>query len=267
MANEKNIINSELVKKHLIKKYTFKVLSSNSSSSSSKTEEKNSCEDVAKDIINDEDMGHEVEESKAKEIKDSFITELLQKSDKMSSDIIKLQLQMEEGQKEFESRLEKETKDAYEKGKKDGYDEAKKEIQAEINKIKEQYLNSIVKIDKLFDEFKNYMDSLKDELPKVSFEIAQEVIAKEIEKNSKDIAYTLANKLIEDIKNANKIEIKTNEKDYEYLKEKFADRKNIEISTDDAISEGGVILLSEIGNIDGDIKTRVQKVKQLLDEK
>jgi flagellar assembly protein FliH len=66
------------------------------------------------------------------------------------------------------------------------------------------------------------------------------------------------------LKNAKKIEIKTNPKDFEYLQENFKDMQNISISPDEAISEGGVVLISDIGNIDGDIKTRLEKAKQII---
>ncbi len=259
MNSMKNVIDASSIQKHLVQKYNFKILSSKTSYSEENAKEN--------EQIKEEDLGNELKEKEAKEIKDGFISELLEKSDKMSSDIIKLQMQIEEGQKEFEKRLSKQTADALKEGEEKGYNLAKKELEDEYTNLKIQYRNSIKKLDDVFNKCKNYMDNLKDDLADVSLEIAKEVVSKEISQNSKQIAFSLATSLINDIKDANKINIKTNPKDYDYIKEKFAQMQNIEVLKDDAISEGGVILLSDIGNIDGDIKTRIDKAKQLLSEK
>ncbi len=262
MSNVKNVIDSTSIEKHLVKKYNFKVLSSKASMT---TEEDESVEDES--VVEDEDLGNEIEESKSSVIKDTFINELLQKSDKMSSDIVKLQMQIEEGQKEFEARLAKQTEEALKEGELKGYEKAKQEMQEELEKLRRQYLNSIEKMDNMLKEFNEYFEQLKEQMSEVSFEIAREVIEKELSEDSKSIAYSLAKKLIDEIKDATKITIKTNPKDFEYIKEKFSNMQNVEVSKDEAISEGGVILLSEMGNIDGDIKTRVEKARELITEK
>ncbi len=259
MNSIKNVIDSSSIQKHLVQKYNFKILSSKTFYNE---EDKEESEQTKK-----EDLGNEVKEKEAKEIKDGFISELLNKSDKMSSDIVKLQMQIEEGQKEFEKRLSKQTEDALKEGEEKGYNLAKKELEDEYINLKTQYKNSIKKLDDIFGKCKNYMDTLKDDLAEVSLEIAKEVVSKEISQDSKNIAFSLAKSLINDIKDAKKINIKINPKDYDYIKEKFAQMQNIEVLKDDAINEGGVVLLSEIGNIDGDIKTRIDKAKQLLSEK
>ncbi len=259
MNGIKNVIDSSSIQKHLIQKYNFKILSSKTSYNE---------DDMQKnEQIKKEDLGSELKEKEAKEIKDGFISELLEKSDKMSSDIVKLQMQIEEGQKEFEKRLSKQTEDALKEGETKGYNLAKKELEDEYVSLRTQYTKSIEKLDNIFGKCKNYMDTLKDDLAEVSLEIAKEVVSKEISKDSKNIAFSLAKSLINNIKDANKINIKINPKDYDYIKEKFAQMQNIQVLKDDAISEGGVVLLSEIGNIDGDIKTRIDKAKQLLSEK
>ncbi len=258
----KNIINSNSIDKHIVKKYNFKILSS----------QKNQDEDVVEkqslkteeNEINNVGNGKILKDEEEKEIKDDFISELLKKSDKMSSELIKLQMQIEDGQKEFEARLQKETNVAYEKGKKEGYENAKKDFEKDFNNLKEQYLSSIKKLEDLYNIFNQKIENLKNELTEVSLEIAKEVIEKEISKDSQKIAYSLAVKLLEELKDATKIDIKVNSQDYEYIKNNFSEKTNIEISKDDAISKGGVILFSNIGNLDGDIKTRIEKAKELI---
>ncbi len=257
MNNNKNVIDSDSIKQHLIQKYNFKILSSQTAHN----------DEISDETKSKEDLGNELKEQEDKKIKDGFISELLEKSDKMSSDIVKLQMKIEDGQKEFEERLKKQTQSALKEGEQKGYNLAKKELEDEYLNLKVQYRNSIRKLDDTFGECKTYMDTLKDELSHASVEIAKEVVVQEISKNSSEIALALAKSLINDIKNANKISIKTNPKDYEFIKENFSQFKNIEIFKDDAISEGGVILLSDLGNIDGNINTRIDRAKQLLSEK
>jgi len=185
----------------------------------------------------------------------------------MSSDIIKLQMQIEEGQKEFEERLKQQTEEAYNRGKQEGFEEARSQMQEQIETLKKQYLSSIEKLDNLLNEYNQFFEKEKERISEVAFEIAKEIIAKELTTESKKIAYSLAKNLIDDIKDATKIIIKTNPKDFEYIKEKFAEHNNIEISKDEAVSEGGVVLMSDKGNIDGDIKTRIEKARELIMEK
>lgn len=254
-----NVIDSKSISNHVVQKYNFKILSSATS------KEEHLAEEKQETIENSEDRTtQDIQNEAPVEVKDDFIAELLEKSDKMSSELVKLQMQIEDGQKEFEARLAKTKEESYEKGKEDGYNQAKKEYEEEYEALKKQYISSISKLDETVDECKKYMDELKNELAETSLEIAREVVLKEVSANSKDIALALAKKLMQDLKSANKIEIKTNPKDFEYLKENFKDMQNITVSPDEAINEGGVVLISDIGNVDGDIKTRIEKAKQII---
>jgi flagellar assembly protein FliH len=255
----KNVIDSKTISNHIVQKYNFKILSSTTSKEEQTAIEEQETKDEGENAIT-----QDVQNEAPVEVKDDFIAELLEKSDKMSSELVKLQMQIEEGQKEFEARLAKTKEESYEKGKEDGYNQAKKEYEEEYEALKKQYMSSISKLDETVYECRKYMDELKNELAETSLEIAREVVLKEVSVNSKEIALALAKKLIQDLKNANKIEIKTNPKDFEYLKENFKDMQNVTISPDEAINEGGVILISDIGNVDGDIKTRIEKAKQII---
>ena len=89
----------------------------------------------------------------------------------------------------------------------------------------------------------------------------QEVIQKEISEDSKEIALNLAKALMDDIKDATKITIKVNPKDVKYLKENL---QNVEIVEDDAVKEGGVVILSDVGNIDAQILQRFKAIKEAI---
>ncbi len=254
-----NVISAKSISNHMVKKYNFKILSS---SMQNKKEHEDKIDIINEDVqkLESEKINNEV----SKEVKDDFIAELLEKSDKMSSELVKLQMQIEEGQKEFEQRIEEAKNESFAKGFEEGYNKAKKEHEVELETLKKHYVDSISKLDETVGKCKNYIDGLKGELSDVSLEIAKEVIAKEISIDSKEIALALAKKLLNDIKEANSVEIKVNPKDFEFLKSTLSDMQHITVSSDEAISEGGVILLSDIGNIDGDIKTRLEKAKHII---
>ncbi|MCW1329649.1 FliH/SctL family protein, partial [Campylobacter jejuni] len=50
--------------------------------------------------------------------------------------------------------------------------------------------------------------------------------------------------------------------DYEYLKEQFDQNAHIKISLDDAISKGSVIIISDAGNIESNLNSRLTKIKK-----
>jgi len=256
-----SVIDVKSISNHVVQKYNFKILSSSTHNQEEQiADNKETAQEESVQNTQNEELSNVV----PKEVKDDFIAELLEKSDKMSSELVKLQMQIEEGQKEFEQRVKEVKEESYAKGLEDGYNKAKQEYESEFETLKKQYTDSVSKLDETTGKCKEYMDSLKSELTDVSLEIAKEVIAKEVSDDSKEIALALAKKLLDDIKDANKIEIKVNPKDFEFLKKSFSNMHHITVSSDDAINEGGVILISNIGNIDGDLKTRVEKAKHII---
>ncbi|MCW1552355.1 FliH/SctL family protein, partial [Campylobacter jejuni] len=53
-----------------------------------------------------------------------------------------------------------------------------------------------------------------------------------------------------------------NAEDYEYLKEQFDQNAHIKISLDDAISKGSVVIISDAGNIESNLNSRLTKIKK-----
>ncbi|HGF6575122.1 TPA: FliH/SctL family protein, partial [Campylobacter jejuni] len=60
------------------------------------------------------------------------------------------------------------------------------------------------------------------------------------------------------------IELKVNAEDYEYLKEQFDQNAHIKISLDDAISKGSVVIISDAGNIESNLNSRLTKIKKMV---
>ena len=110
------------------------------------------------------------------------------------------------------------------------------------------------------------LEKIETDMSVSAFEIAKEVIKKEIASSSSQVAASLAKALLKEVKEAMKIELKVNPKDFDFLKELYAGEEKITVVSDDAVTLGGVIVLSDVGNLDGNLAVRLEKVKYLLQE-
>jgi len=191
-----------------------------------------------------------------------IIEKLLQKIEELSNNIINIQTKFEQQLNECKKQIEIEKNKAYEEGYKKGKVEANSEIAKELEEKLSLLKNSIQKVDNINELFEEKILSIEKELISVALDIAKEVIQKEVSENSKEIAYNLAKALMEDIKDATKIQIKVNPKDAKYLKEQ--NLQNVEIIEDEAVKEGGVIIISDIGNIDAEILQRFKAIKEAV---
>jgi len=190
-----------------------------------------------------------------------LIENLLKKSDELSSQLTKMQIQFETQQQEFQKQLDEVTKLAYKDGYNEGYNKAKNENEKEIKERLSKLVESISKVEKVYDEYQNKAKNIEKELVGVAMDIAEQVIAKELSKYSKEIALNLTKELINDIKEATRIEIKINPLDYEYVKENLQLEK-VKITPDNTIVPGGVVILSDTGNIEAEINDRFKTIKK-----
>ncbi|WP_107812211.1 flagellar assembly protein FliH [Campylobacter concisus] len=194
----------------------------------------------------------------------SFVEELLKKTDELSSNIIKLQMQIENQESEFAKRLEAEISRAKEDGKNEGIAKANAANEARINELEARFSASAAKLDEQYVKFDEFLKKIEEELGQTAIKIAKEVIDKEISTSSNQIAHHLASSLIKELSNVKNIEIRVNPEDSEYIKEQFNKNEHVKISADDAISKGGVVIISDGGNIDATMQTRLEKLKMLV---
>jgi flagellar assembly protein FliH len=150
----------------------------------------------------------------------------------------------------------------------EGIQKGKELAQKECNEKYEQTLNLFAQsIQKLEEEAKLYntsLDNVKKELTSAAIDIAKEVVQVELNENSSNVAASLAESLLEDLKDASKITLKVNPKDFTYLSSHFQNINNIKIVSDAAVNEGGVIAISDIENIDAQIPKRFERVKRVI---
>ncbi|EAH8542651.1 flagellar assembly protein FliH [Campylobacter coli] len=273
MVNRSNVISGGTSDQHVVEGYRFKVISEFDNHTEEKQYPQISNEENIITSSKDENPTNEsqtpapsqvVQEVQTPAFQPSFVEDLLKKTDEMSSNIIKLQMQIESQESEFNNRLNSELENAREKFSKEGYEQAKAEFEKELNDLRDKYLKSVSKLEEACTNLNVFIEKNEKELADTAIDIAKEVILKELENNSSKIAYALAKDLINELKGAGSIEIKVNSVDYNYLKEHFSENSHIKITLDDAISKGSVIILSDSGNIESNLNARLIKIKKMV---
>ncbi|KFL34139.1 MULTISPECIES: flagellar assembly protein FliH [unclassified Sulfurospirillum] len=263
-----NIIDKAKVDDHSVKPYRFKVLGSN-------------VVDGATPLhVNEEYITENTFDSESKHVPDEivniarieegtqnqFIEELLKKTDELTTNVVKLQIQIEKQEQDFNNRLNEELTRERENAYAQGYQKAKEEFEEVTSEMKSRYLKSIGHLDTLYKSIEERLAKLETDMSVTAFEIAKEVIKKEVSVSSSKIAASLSKALLQEVKDAIKIELRVNPKDVEALKELYAEDEKIKVTSDDAITLGGVVILSDVGNLDGNLAMRLEKVKYLLQE-
>ncbi len=258
----RSVITTKNIKEHSIEPYRFRVLGSTLESPKKLEEEsrKKESEDVEPKTQKEEEL------LPKKSIEPSFVEELLKKTDELSSNIVKLQIKIESQEEEFEKRLVEETKRARDEGEKEGTEKAQMATKEAQLKLETQFGKALHVLEEAGQTFKAFLEKCESELSDAAIDVAKEVVKKEVSKDSAAVSIALAKALMKELSDATKMEIRVNPKTYEAVKEAFGPFEHIKIGTDDAISEGGAIVLSDVGNIDATLATRLEKVKQMMKE-
>ncbi len=196
--------------------------------------------------------------------KDEFIESLLKKADDMSSNVIKMQMRLETLQEEHAIALEAAKKASYEEGFNAGLAQEQSQNSIRTTQAQEQFATSVQTLDNAATQFATTLVSIQKELTHTALDIAKEVIAVETQENSGKIAAKLSEVLIEELNEASKITLRVNPADHGLISEKVGSLKHVEVLSDRAISLGGVVAISDVGNIDSQIKKRFERLKRSL---
>jgi len=256
------IIQSAIIENHNIHKYNFKVLAS----TQNEVEEKTA--DMPKDFSEQNHPSARKSDSVdssalSNSSKESLIESLMKKTDDMSSNFIKLQMKLEAKEEEFEQALQKAKEEAFAEGMEAGKAKAIEEAQINQSEALSLFATSVKKLDASAQEFENGLERIKENLIGAALDIAQEVVRVEVSENSENIAKVLSLELIKELQSASKVILKVNPRDHGVVSEQVGALKHIEVVSDSAISQGGVIAMSDAGNIDSEISKRFEKVKKV----
>ena len=247
--NDTSVILRQQLDSHNMKKYEFKKIEypTTKEASASKKDEKEEFTPSPTQISM-------IQSSLEKEL----IEKLLSKSDDLSNSLNNFQTQFENLQIQSMER----EKIAREEGYKEGEMKAKLGYSDELKKEKERISKAIITLNDTIENIKSQIMKLENELSAIALDIAKEIIIKEIDSNSAKIASLISKELLKSMSSNLNIIIKVNPLDFEFLDEELKENPNIKLKSDDAIARGGVIVISENGNVDGNIMSRYNILKQ-----
>ncbi len=251
------IISENDINEHNVQKYSFKVIAIGSKEEQKKENKVFTQEDNPKARASDVDSS-----ALSTSSKDSLIESLMKKTDEMSSNFIKLQMRLEAKEEEFQEELKRAKEEAFAEGLKAGEAKAREEIDKTLRSKLELLTNSIQKLEESASEFEKALEGIKNELLHAAIDIAKEVVQVEVSENSSQIAKKLSDELIQELQSASKITLKVNPKDHSAIAQHFTKLEHVEVLPESAVSEGGVIVLSDAGNIDAQISKRFERVKK-----
>lgn len=259
-----SIITNQRIAKHNVDKYNFKVLAfgaddtQNEIPQSSLVAKKPPVEE-APQTAEDKEIDATAMSSSSK---DSLIESLLKKTDEMSSNFIKLQMKLENMSEEHKSELAKVKEESYAEGVEAGKELHEKEGEKSVTDALSMYSASVAKLEGSAKEFESALEGIKEELVSAALDIAKEVIKIELQENSKKVAFTLAKELIKELQSASKVVLRVNPKDHGAISQAVGSLAHVEVVSDGAVSLGGVIAISDAGNIDAQISKRFERVKR-----
>lgn len=263
------IISNQQLENHAVLKYNFKLLSANNEDGSNDefTSGFGTKEVVEENYTEDDNpsrRGSDIDSSSmSRSSKEALIESLMKKTDEMSSNFIKLQMKLESKEEEYEKELQRVKEEAFAQGVEEGKQQSSANIQENIEKGIEQFSSSVSTLESSAKEYESALENIKADLVSAAIDISKEVIDSELSENSAEVAKVLSESLIKELQSASKITLKVNPKDHGVLSESVGKLDHIQVISDSAVREGGVIAISDAGNIDSQISKRFEKVKRV----
>ena len=188
---------------------------------------------------------------------------LLEKIDQLTSDVVRLQMELEKVRNEHTEALEKVRQEAYEQGKEDAIKTLQEENSEEMENLKTQFIRSITLLDEKKHLFDQTLVKLEEELLESAFILAKKVILTEVDKHSAQIASEIAKYLLKNIKESSEVTLHVNPLDHTFVSSQLKESL-IKIEADEAVQKGGVVIIGGEENIDGTILTRYKQALQFL---
>jgi len=194
--------------------------------------------------------------------RDALVESLLKKTDEISSNFIKVQMKLEEQEIAFKEELERVKKESYDQGVADGKKLFESELQNSKTEGVEQFAKSVKTLNASAAEFLDALEDIRQELTLAALEIAKEVIEDELHEHSSTIAKKLASALISELQSASNVTLRVNPKDHGAVSERVSNLEHVTVISDSAVSPGGVIAISDVGNINSEIMKRYERIKK-----
>ena len=256
------VISNEKVGRHTVDKYSFKVLSV----ANHEHDEDASSSTISSSRAQREESGMrpaEVDSSAmSQSSKDALIESLMKKTDDMSSNFIKLQMKLEAMEEEHKQEIEKIKEQSFNEGIEAAKVQFTQEGEANASNAMDQFASSVSTLESSAKEYESALEGIKENLITAALDIAKEVVNIELNESAREIAGVLSNELIKELQSASKITLKVNPNDHGFISQKVGSLEHVEVLSDKAVSQGGVIAMSDAGNIDAQISKRFERVKR-----
>lgn len=139
------------------------------------------------------------------------------------------------------------------------------DIVSKNKELDSQVVKAIKDLQQSAEFFEKTANQVENKMLKTAIGIAKKIIAIELGENSTKIAKQTIKQLLEKVKNATKVKIHLNPKDYVILKKELELENHIELIEDINVVAGGVVIASNIGNYDGNIEAKISTMLESLD--
>ena len=156
-----SIISGEKIQNHNVNRYNFKVLSMGGDSGEELPSQGEKRLPSSEPIEAKKEQREIDTTSISQSSKDSLIESLLNKTDEMSSNFIKLQMKLESMSEEHKSELKKVKEESYSEGVETGKAMALKEEEKNIANALSQYALSVTKLQNSAQEFNDALEGKK----------------------------------------------------------------------------------------------------------
>jgi flagellar assembly protein FliH len=257
------VISNDSVDMHSVDKYKFKVIAIGSKNEASSDSSESVTTERYTEDNNPRQRATDIDSSAmSTSSKESLIESLMKKTDEMSSNFIKLQMKLEAKDEEFKEELQKAKEEAFNDGMEAGRAKAIEDGEIGVSEAITLFSASVKKLDESAKEFEKALEGIKESLVAAALDISKEVINVELSENSAEVAQVLAGELIKELQSASRVTLKVNPKDHGEVSQKLGKLEYVEIISDSAISQGGVVAMSDAGNIDAEISKRFERVKR-----
>lgn len=148
---------------------------------------------------------------------------------------------------------------------KNNFDTIKEEGLIKAKDLDLQVVKAIKDLKQYASFFEQASFQLENKLLRTSIAIAKKIINIELGENSSKIAKETITQLLKKVKNASKVKIHLNPKDYHILKKDLELEHFIELFEDANVVAGGVVIASDLGNYDGSVEARLSSMLESLD--
>ena len=174
---------------------------------------------------------------------------------------------IEEARKKSELLFDTEMQRAYSEGLEKANSDAKSILENANVEAERIVAESIAIKQNVTNDYKNIIDSMEKDIVDLVLEVAEKVIAKEIEKP--DYIIGLVSEAVEKAASKKDTIVKVSEEDYDFIvsnKDKILLNVEgfgeVEILKETSLEKGSCIVETKFGIIDGSLKTRMKQVEQ-----